>query len=158
MIERGEQERGRQQAFCWEVEQAQSAQSAACSVYSSLGQACVFGCVLVWGGLSPLCQPVSVPLHKPQRTDRMSYDPDALVRTAALKYLTWAGPSFTFSLPRSLSICHPVTHNVTHLIAPLSFPAPLFAPQLHPLLAALSACRGSHEFICCSTVFLLRRD
>lgn len=75
---------------------------------TAVGQACV--CV-GWGGFSSLCQPVSVPLHKPQWTDRMSYDPDALVTTAALKYLPWAGPSFTFS--PSLSLCLSVSLSVT---------------------------------------------
>lgn len=88
--EEGDKKRGARErettAFCWEVEQAQSAQSAARSVQAASDMGlCV--CVLLEGGEGwfPLCQPVSVPLHKPQWTDKMNYEPDVLVTTAALK-------------------------------------------------------------------------
>lgn len=56
VTERGsEWEWGRQQAFCWEVEQAQSAQSAACSVYSSPGHQPVEG-ERGWGALPSVNQ------------------------------------------------------------------------------------------------------
>lgn len=120
VIGRGSKREGDNRPFVEKLSRPKCPVSSLCSVYSSLGHSlCVLVVVMViggWGGCCPLCQPVSVPLHKPQWTDRVSYDPDALVTTADLKYLPWAGPGLTFFL--SLCLCQCLSLSDAHCHSP----------------------------------------